>query len=671
MRAAPTQEVGREQPQTKEAYLELFEREWSEIHEGPMPETGLMEKGRPERKAACEDVKLKNRERGLFLVADGVSKSEGWFASREAARIMYEKLGQELDRGIENNLQEVLRNNEAPLDRITRYVAAQMVGAIQQADKEIRARVTGTDIGVSSTTLSLAKLVELPNGRGEMIQRMFFANVGDSRIYVKSRDGKLRQISVDDNLLTVAVEAKRITAEQARQIDQAPDMDRLPPELKERAERRNIITKSIGYGEIEDELPVSYLDLQPGDRVVLVSDGVSDQLLEERMARIVDRNSSDTDAERVLQQAAMDMSLDGKDPRAKEDDISALVHTITERGPDRGYVRNEHQVRRTKESLKETLPALRANREAARKEVERLQAVLDSLEPMTLKRERLAILMSLEKAKGVEQSYIYHLEKTNLDLVDEELPPRFQTGEEVQVWREDFDPPSLDRQMWTVISYDPTSKEYDIRGPGRSSRKISRYALEDIQNGLMVRVGDELPAVNEIGAREKGFQVVAFDRDGSVVLAKEKDGVIKRVRAKAEDVEDSFSGLMYLAEQSRNRMVKAAQGYHESVQAEAAHRDSAEAIARIESRQRAIDLANEDIERINQIRREIHELKRLLDEHGALERRQRDGALPQKDEMRRRLLAVWAHGNRQTRSLSQQLEDKQRELEDLQRKKSS
>lgn len=314
--------------------MRSFEREWKEVHEGLEPETGLKVKGRVERKEVCEDVKLKNRERGLFLVADGVSTAKGWLAARETARVMYEKLGEELDRGIENNLKEARRAGEQPLERLTKFVALQMIAAVEEADSRIRARGIDPEFVGSATTLSLAKLVELPDGKGGTIQRLFFVNVGDSRIYIQHKNGRLRQMTRDDNLLEFRVDIGELTAQEAREIDQAPDPRRLDARLRAHVAQPSIITKSIGGGDATVGLKVRFLDVQPGTRLVIVSDGVSDQLVRPEIQSCLDAHTEDDQAEGALQQAAMERSLDGTHPRAKGDDISALVHTIEARGSD-------------------------------------------------------------------------------------------------------------------------------------------------------------------------------------------------------------------------------------------------------------------------------------------------------------------------------------------------
>lgn len=587
-----TQETSREF-QSKEAYLASFEKEWRLIHKGNAPQIGLKEKGRSERKSVCEDVKLKNSEKGIFLVADGVSSFRGWFASRETARVVYETLGERLDRAIENNIKEARSRGEHPLDRITQYVAAQMSVAVEQAHTRIKAMAANPEFRGSATTLSLAKLVELPDENSRMIQRLFFTNVGDSRIYIERKRGTLEQITHDDSMLELQVKSGELTEMQAQEIDQAPDPNRLNPKLRGYARQRTIITKSIGLGELKGSAGVFYLDLHPGDRLVIVSDGVSDQFLTKQIQDRLRRQPDDDKAEEAIQQECMDISLAGVDPRAKGDDISALVYTVLQHGPDREYLRSESKAAQTHESLSAAIVGFRLKRETAAQEVRRIQGEIGHLDTMTPKRERLALMIRQEKARETQAAAAYHLEKTKLDLFDLRIGPRFEAGEQVHVWREDFDPPSLDRQMWTVVGYDPHSKHYALRGAGGTSRKVSRYAIESVQSGLMVRLGDGLQRLDETGEREMGFNVIGFDRDGTVVMAKEDRTTIKRMRVKAQDANDAFFNELFMAEQSLKRMEQAVQAYYQAAESVRSYQDELSLIEQIERRQQAITRAKE------------------------------------------------------------------------------
>jgi protein phosphatase len=99
------------------------------------------------------------------------------------------------------------------------------------------------------------------------------ANVGDSRAYLL-RNGELRQITIDHNRVSELLDRGLITAAEAR----------VHPE-------RNIITRALG---VEHHLEVDtwVLELAPGDRLLLCSDGlvneVTDTVIEGILRRLAD-----------------------------------------------------------------------------------------------------------------------------------------------------------------------------------------------------------------------------------------------------------------------------------------------------------------------------------------------------------------------------------------------
>lgn len=659
-----------ERPQSKEAYLEAFQKEWEQIHEGEPPVLGLKFDDRTKRKDMCEDVKLSNREKGLYLVADGVSTANGWFASREASRIMYEHLGEHLDRAIENNVQEALRAGENPVERITNYVGTQMVAAVAQADSRIQAMgAMNTEFQESGTTLSLAKLVDIPLGNGESIQRLFFTNVGDSRIYIQQKgQQELWQVTRDDSVLESRLERGKITEVEVRAIDQAPDYSRLHPTLQEYAKHRNIVTKAVGDGSAADKLSVSYLDLQPGDRLVIVSDGVSDQMLTNRIAETIRGITDDRQAERNLQDTAFGISEANTEPRSKGDDISALVKTIEGRGPDRSYLSSEHRPTQETKVLPETVRDLRLRHKEAADAVVQIENGLAQLRSDTLLRDRLSLLQQLEKAKQVEASYRYHVQRVQLELYEQQVPPRFHTGEQVQMWREDFDPPSFDRQSWSIGAYDTGTKKYTVYGPGGTRQEISRFKLEADQPELLIRKGDEVPVINQMGILERGYRVVGMDQ-GNAIMLKETSDNIQRLVLDLNKANESLLGVLGAADRTLDRRELASADYAQAFAQEKQVIERRAQVEQMEARQRALDLAREGGEAVTKLRREIEGYERLLTEHKDLERRRIGGVLSSPDEARRRKLAIHVHGNRQTPPLEQLLQEKKQELIDLERKK--
>lgn len=94
-------------------------------------------------------------------------------------------------------------------------------------------------------------------------------HVGDSRIYL-FRNGDIRQLTKDHSYVENLVDTGRITREQARNH---PD--------------KNIITRALG---LEMEIEVDYCRerLESGDRILLCSDGLTNELDDMVICKIID-----------------------------------------------------------------------------------------------------------------------------------------------------------------------------------------------------------------------------------------------------------------------------------------------------------------------------------------------------------------------------------------------
>ena len=124
------------------------------------------------------------------------------------------------------------------------------------------------------TTLTVAVLV--PN---DPVPHVLIANVGDSRTYLL-REGELRQITVDHSYVQELVHEGVLTPDEARQHP-----------------RRNIVTRALG---IDAHVTVDSwtLPVMPGDRFLLCSDGLVDEVSVEDVTALL---SNTTDPKRVAQ----------------------------------------------------------------------------------------------------------------------------------------------------------------------------------------------------------------------------------------------------------------------------------------------------------------------------------------------------------------------------------
>jgi protein phosphatase len=132
------------------------------------------------------------------------------------------------------------------------------------------------------------------------------AHIGDSRIYLL-RGGKLKQITADHTFVQRLVDSGRITQEEAA----------VHP-------RRSVLMRVLGDVDAAPEIDTTVLDVQPGDRWLLCSDGlssyVSDDKIEYALKTIPDVNAA---ANRLLRD-----SLDQGAP----DNVTVVIVDIDESG---------------------------------------------------------------------------------------------------------------------------------------------------------------------------------------------------------------------------------------------------------------------------------------------------------------------------------------------------
>lgn len=134
---------------------------------------------------------------------------------------------------------------------------------------------------------------------------MFIAQVGDSRCYML-RDGKLEQITEDHSWVAEQVRAGTMSLEDA---EQSPF--------------RNVITRSMG-GAPEVEPDILAVKIQPGDRFLLCSDGLSGMVSDAEMSDLVSRGSPSVSAWNLVDRANQ---YGGKD------NITAMVIHVTDIQP--------------------------------------------------------------------------------------------------------------------------------------------------------------------------------------------------------------------------------------------------------------------------------------------------------------------------------------------------
>jgi PPM family protein phosphatase len=133
-------------------------------------------------------------------------------------------------------------------------------------------------------------------------KRVHIAHVGDSRAYLL-RDGSFSQLTDDHTLVQHLVDEGQITREEAASHPQ-----------------RSIITRAIGVSR-EVDVDSMTLDLEPGDQLLLCSDGLTGVVDDQTIAQEL---SSQRDAQETLQRLIEDAN-EGGGP----DNITAILLRVT------------------------------------------------------------------------------------------------------------------------------------------------------------------------------------------------------------------------------------------------------------------------------------------------------------------------------------------------------
>ena len=129
------------------------------------------------------------------------------------------------------------------------------------------------------------------------------ANVGDSRTYLM-RDGELRQVTVDHSF-----------------VQELVDTGQLSPDAARHHPRRNIVTRALG---IEPDVQVDSwrLPIVEGDRYILCSDGLVDEVEDDDIANIV---SAHTDP-----QACADALVERANANGGRDNVTVVIVDVTD-----------------------------------------------------------------------------------------------------------------------------------------------------------------------------------------------------------------------------------------------------------------------------------------------------------------------------------------------------
>ena len=217
----------------------------------------------------------------LFIVADGMG---GQAAGEEASRMAVEIIPRSLSR----------RLNPGETD------PKAVQTAIREAVAEANQEILGSSGAVTEYS-NMGTTVVLVLFRND---RVYVAGIGDSRAY-RLRDGKFEQLTKDHSLADALLEAGTISKEELQNH-----------------KYKNILYLYLGSkdarGGPED---VRVLDVRPGDRFLLASDGLTGVVSDERIVTLLGGNDPAQEAARALKDLAL-----ASDSR---DNVTCLVIHVT------------------------------------------------------------------------------------------------------------------------------------------------------------------------------------------------------------------------------------------------------------------------------------------------------------------------------------------------------
>ena len=135
----------------------------------------------------------------------------------------------------------------------------------------------------------------------------YIAEVGDSRGYLL-RNGRLRQITRDQSMVQMLVDQGVMSREDAR-----------------KAPGKNVILQAVGLAP-DVRVAIGRLELRRGDRLMLCSDGVSNQITDDELRQIMTRSEPREACETMIALA---------NERGGDDNETVIVADVARRGPRR------------------------------------------------------------------------------------------------------------------------------------------------------------------------------------------------------------------------------------------------------------------------------------------------------------------------------------------------
>lgn len=208
------------------------------------------------RRPANEDSLLVRDDLGLFVVADGMGgHAAGEVASQEAV----EGIGAFVEATAALSPDQTW---PVPFDARESVNANRLRAAFSTANGRLAARIGSSRELRGMATTAVAMLVDRDAGA--------LAHVGDSRAYLL-RQGRLDRLTRDHSWVEDQIQAGALSEAAAR-----------------RHPWRNVVTRAL-TGAADLDVDIRELRLEPGDRVLLCTDGIFSVLTDDRIEAVLGR----------------------------------------------------------------------------------------------------------------------------------------------------------------------------------------------------------------------------------------------------------------------------------------------------------------------------------------------------------------------------------------------
>jgi protein phosphatase len=215
--------------------------------------TGLTDKGLV--RSTNQDSHYLDSEGRFFILADGMGGHTG---GEQASRIAVEVIGQYLDTNWDTPSESE--------DLLEKAIYQANEGILEDQNSHPERADMGTTIVI----------VMFRHGE------TWRAHVGDSRLYLL-RDGNLKQITEDHTWISQAINAGEISWEDAKYHPW-----------------RHVLSQCLGRKDLYEGIDIEKMDIQPSDRLLLCSDGLTEEVPENLIAQLLEQSETLEDTAKIL-----------------------------------------------------------------------------------------------------------------------------------------------------------------------------------------------------------------------------------------------------------------------------------------------------------------------------------------------------------------------------------